>query len=186
MTPFRTAALILFNCNLFFGAIYPGIVTGIGQALFPREAQGSLLTRDGTPVGSSLLAQKFTSPKYFFSRPSAADYGTLASGASNLGPASQALFDAVEARRKALGGGAVPVDLLTASGSGLDPHLSLAAVLFQVPRVAQERGLDGVKAKALKELAIAHLERPQFGLFGQDRINVLELNLAVDAAFPKP
>lgn len=169
------------------GALYPLIVTGIARAVFPAEAAGSILRREGRIVGSSLIGQSFTGARYFWSRPSATTpqpYNGTASTGSNLGPLNPALADAVRARIAALRavdpGNAVPipVDLVTASASGLDPHISVAAAEYQAARVARERGLDVARVRAL---IAAHQEGRLLGLLGEPRVNVLELNLALDA-----
>lgn len=169
------------------GALYPLVVTGIARAVFPAEASGSILRREGRIVGSSLIGQSFTGARYFWSRPSATTpqpYNGTASTGSNLGPLNPALADAVRARIAALRavdpGNAVPipVDLVTASASGLDPHISVAAAEYQAARVARERGLDVARVRAL---IAAHQEGRLLGLLGEPRVNVLELNLALDA-----
>ena len=164
--------------TLLTGAVYPLVVTGIAQVFFPKQTDGSLAfaTDSSQPVGSLLLAQGFEQPKYFWPRPSAADYATVASGASNQGPTSTDFVKAVAERREKFGPTA-PVDLLTASGSGLDPHLSPAAARCQIGRVAQARGLSD---EAVATLVETLTEPPQFRLFGEPRINVLKLNLALD------
>ncbi len=155
---------------------YPLLVTGVGQLFFPAQAGGSLVQDGDRLVGSSLIAQKFTEPKYFWPRPSAADYGTVASGASNQGYISQKLVDAINARREALGAGA-PSDLLTASGSGLDPHISVDAARFEIARVAVARQMDANRITAL----VDQLTEPrQLGFLGESRINVFLLNRALD------
>lgn len=161
------------------GLAYPFVVTALAQMLMPHQASGSQFRLEGKLIGSDLLAQKFTSARYFQSRPSAADYATVASGASNQGPTSEVLQKAVADRASAWGKptNEVPLDLLTSSGSGLDPHLSPDAVKFQVATVAKARGLDEAKVLALVESMI---ESPQFGVLGQARVNVLKLNLALD------
>ncbi|WP_428423014.1 potassium-transporting ATPase subunit KdpC [Methylibium sp.] len=181
-------ALVLFAAlTLVTGVAYPLAVTGIGQALFPAQAAGSLVFRDGKPVGSSLIGQAFSDPKYFWGRPSATapmPNNAQASGGSNLGPSNPALVDAVKGRIEALRaadpGNAlpVPVDLVTASASGLDPELSLAAVRYQAGRVARARGLSEAAVQALIE---QHGEGRRFGFLGEPRVNVLALNLTLDA-----
>lgn len=164
-------ALTLLTC-----VVYPLGVTGLAQVLFPEKSNGSLI-RDGDQLkGSSLIAQKFTGEHYFWPRPSAADYGTVASGASNQGFLSQKLRDAVDERRKAFGDDAPP-DLLYASGSGLDPHVSPEAARYQIARVAAARGLPEPEVAALVDQAV---EPPQLGFLGQARVNVLMLNLQLD------
>jgi K+-transporting ATPase ATPase C chain len=173
--------------TVLLGIIYPLVVTGLAQVMFPRQAAGSLIKRDGKVIGSSLIGQPFTGPGYFHSRPSAAGsgYDATASGGTNLGPTSQTLLDkvktAAEPLREANPGSPIPIDMVTASASGLDPHISPAAAEFQVPRVAKERG---VSAEELRRLIHEHTESRQFGLLGEPRVNVLELNLHLDAAHP--
>jgi K+-transporting ATPase ATPase C chain len=170
------------------GIIYPLLITILGQTIFPNQANGSLIKIDGKIVGSNLLGQKFTSDKYFWPRPSAIDYNPLPSGGSNLGPTSQALKDSVTARKETLerinpGSGKVPIDLLFASGSGLDPDISPGAARFQIDRVAHARGLDNDGKNKVFKLVEKHVKQPDFGIFGEPRINVLELNLALDSTF---
>jgi K+-transporting ATPase ATPase C chain len=169
------------------GVAYPLAVTGLGQALFAEEAAGSLIHRDGKPIGSSLIGQAFSDPKYVWGRPSATapqPNNASASGGSNLGPLNPALVEAVKGRIAALraadpGNTApVPVDLVTASGSGLDPELSVAGALFQAARVARARGLS---PKQVQDLVAQHTEGRWLGVLGEPRINVLRLNLALDA-----
>lgn len=156
--------------------VYPIGVTALGQALFPKQANGSLVRIGQSLIGSELIAQKFTGDRYFWPRPSAADYATVASGASNQGFLSKKLETAVTGRRAAHGGSAPP-DLLYASGSGLDPHLSPEAARFQVARVAAARGLD---IQAVMALVERNIQSPQFGFLGQARVNVLMLNIQLD------
>jgi K+-transporting ATPase ATPase C chain len=162
--------------TLLTSVLYPLVVTGVAQLIFPSQANGSLVKSGDHLAGSALLAQKFTSPKYFWPRPSAGDYATVASGASNQGFTSRKLADAVTERRAALGADA-PADLLTTSGSGLDPHISPAAARFQAARVAAARNLPVEKVTALVEKS---LEPPQLGFLGQARVNVLLLNRDLD------
>jgi len=170
------------------GVVYPLLVTGIAQVAFPKQANGSLIEKDGKVLGSSLIGQPFSDPKYFWSRPSATSpmsYNGGSSSGSNQGPTNPALKEAVEGRVKALrdAGGdpskPVPVDLVTASGSGLDPHISPAAADYQVGRIAKQRGISEEKIKTLIE---KNTEGRTFGFLGEPRVNVLRLNLALDAA----
>ena len=183
----RAALVLLASLTLITGVLYPLLITGVAQAAFPRQANGSLIVRDGKAVGSSLIGQPFDDPKYFWSRPSgtAPAYNGAASTGTNLGPTNPALTDAVKQRIEALRAAdpenhdPVPVDLVTASGSGLDPHISPAAALFQLHRVAKARGL---REDQLRALVAQHTDSPQLGVFGEPGVNVLELNLALDAA----
>jgi K+-transporting ATPase ATPase C chain len=181
--------LVLFVLlTVLTGLVYPLIVTGIGKAVFPKQVSGSLVLRDGKAVGSSLIGQSFQEPKYFWGRISATspmpNNGAASSG-SNLGPTNPALIDAVRGRIAALKAAdpdnslPIPVDLVTASASGLDPHVSPAAALYQVARVARSRDMDAAK---VRELVLAHVEPPQWGIFGEARVNVLLLNLTLDRA----
>jgi K+-transporting ATPase ATPase C chain len=163
------------------------VITALGQIAFPNKANGSLVRKDGRIVGSSLLAQKFASEKYFWPRPSAVDYNPLPSGGSNQGMISALLDSTVKERRKFLieadpRSANVPPDLLFASGSGLDPHVSPEAALYQVDRIARARQLDNEQRKSLTNLVQNQIEQPMFGILGQPRVNVLELNLALDLA----
>ena len=186
MKMLRPILVILFGMTLLTGLAYPFAVTGLASAAFPRQAQGSVLEHRGVAVGSELVGQAWTSPGYFWGRPSATSakpYDGAASSGSNVGPSNPALVTAVTERVAALraadpGNEApVPIDLVTASGSGLDPHISPAAALYQVGRVARERGLPEEQVKALVTAAI---EGRTFGLLGEPRVNVLRLNLALD------
>jgi K+-transporting ATPase ATPase C chain len=174
-------ALIVFT--LITGIAYPLAVTGIAQAAFKSQANGSLILQNGKVAGSSLIGQPFSDPKYFWSRPSATSpmpYNGASSSGSNQGPTNPALKEAVEGRIKDLGGKTpVPADLGTASGSGLDPHISPAAAEYQIARVAKARN---VSEDRLKELVQKYTEGRQLGMLGEPRVNVLELNLALDAA----
>jgi len=179
-------ALVLFAALTFItGVAYPLVVTGIAQAVFPVQAAGSLIARDGKPIGSSLIGQTFTDPGHFWGRPSATgpmSNNASASGGSNLGPLNPALADAVKSRVEALraadpGNTAlVPVDLVTASGSGLDPHISVAAAQYQAARVARVHGLAPDKVQAV---IAQHTEGSLLGFIGEPRVNVLRLNLAL-------
>jgi K+-transporting ATPase ATPase C chain len=188
----RPAIVSLLLFTLITGVIYPLVVTGIAQVVFPSQANGSLILKDGKAVGSELIGQSFNDPKYFWGRLSAIGtfpYNTFnavnltASSGSNYGPLNPALMEAVKARIAALkaadpGNTApIPVDLVTASGSGLDPNISVAAALYQVPRVARARGLS---EEAVRALVNQYTVGRQFGLLGEQRINVLEFNLALD------
>ncbi|MHB1036462.1 MAG: potassium-transporting ATPase subunit KdpC [Pirellulales bacterium] len=182
----RSAFLMLLALTLVTGVAYPLLVTGAAQALFPWRANGSLVVRGGKTVGSALVGQSFSDPKYFWGRPSAtapAPYDAAASQGSNLGPTNPALVEAVRARIDALrkadpaNDAPVPVDLVTASASGLDPHISPAAAEYQVARVARARGID---PGAVRELVAEHARGRTAGLLGEPRVNVLELNLALD------
>lgn len=180
----RPALFMLTALTLLTGVLYPLVVTGIAQLAFPRQANGSLVMTGDTVVGSALLGQANADPRYFQPRPSATDYGTLPSGGSNLAPTSLELAAAVAQRaadfRAANGlsaAAAVPTELLFASGSGLDPHISPDAARLQVGRVAAARGLDEDAVAALVE---AYVEGPQLTILGQPRVNVLLLNLALD------
>ena len=182
----RAAIVSLIALTVLTGVIYPLIVTGIAQAVFPFQANGSLILRDGKIVGSALIGQPFDDPKYFWGRPSAttpfADNAASSSG-SNLSPTNPDLIKAVQGRVDALRAAdpgntaSVPVDLVTASGSGLDPHISPAAALYQIQRVARERKLD---PQAVRQLVAQHTEGRSFGILGEPRVNVLALNLALD------
>jgi K+-transporting ATPase ATPase C chain len=184
---FRQVLVVFVLLTLVTGVAYPLVVTGIGQLAFHRQATGSVLERDGRPAGSALLGQSFSDPAHFWSRPSATapqPYNGAASTGSNQSPTNPALLDAVQARVEALRAAdpgndtPVPVDLVTASGSGLDPHISPAAAEYQVARVARARGLTEQDVRAL---VAAHTRGRTFGLLGERRVNVLELNLALDS-----
>jgi K+-transporting ATPase ATPase C chain len=183
----KNAALMLIALSVLTGIVYPLVVTGIAQAAFSNQANGSLIERDGKAVGSALIGQPFSDPKYFWSRRSATGpvpYNAGASSGSNQGPLNSALADAVKARIEALqqadpdNKAPVPVDLVTASSSGLDPHISPAAAEYQVARVARIRGLSADQVRAL---VAEHTEGRQLGFLGEPRVNVLKLNLALDA-----
>ena len=181
--------LVLFVLlTVLTGLVYPLVVTGIGKAVFPSQMSGSLVMRDGKAVGSSLIGQSFQEPKYFWGRISATSpmpNNATASGGSNLGPTNPALIEAVRGRIEALKAAdpdnslPIPVDLVTASASGVDPHVSPAAALYQVGRVARARHMDADK---VRQLVMDHVEAPQWGIFGEARVNVLLLNLSLDRA----
>ena len=186
MTHLRPALILLIVLTVLTGVIYPAIVTGVAQLVFPRQANGSLIVKDGKVVGSALIGQPFDDPKYFWGRPSATSpfgYNAASSSGSNLSPTNPALIKSVQERVDALraadpGNAApVPVDLVTASGSGLDPHISPAAALYQVNRVAKARKLDPA---AVRDLVARHTEGRQLRFLGEPRVNVLALNLTLD------
>src|SRR5271170_5094351 len=193
MRTFITALVATAVLTVLTGIIYPLAVFGIAQAIFPRQAGGSIIVASNKVVGSSLIGQNFSSPKYFQSRPSAAGdkgYDASNSGGSNLGPTNKALIDAVKLRLKNLvesnpgvDPGQVPIDLITASGSGLDPEISPAAADMQVARVAKARGLSPA---SVEELVNAHTENRWAGILGEPGVNVVELNLALDDLKPEP
>ena len=182
----RPAISLFVVLTLVTGILYPLIVTGIAKVAFPDAANGSLIVKGGKPVGSRLIGQNFSDPKYFWGRPSATSpqpYNAAASGGSNLGPLNPALSEAVKGRIEALKAAdpgnvrAIPADLVSASASGLDPHISPAAADYQVDRVARARRLDPAVVRAM---VARYTEERQWGIFGEPRINVLELNLALD------
>jgi potassium-transporting ATPase KdpC subunit len=182
-----TAVLMTIVTTLLLGIAYPLVVTGLAQVLFPDKANGQLIERGGKIVGSRIIGQTFSSPGYFRSRPSAAGsgYDAANSAGTNLGPTNKKLIDAVkaavEAARKENPSAPVPVDLVTSSASGLDPHISPAAALFQLTRVARERGVPETEIRRLVDV---HTEGRQFGFLGEPVVNVLELNLALDDRYP--
>ena len=184
-----TSVLMTVVTTILFGLLFPLVITGLAQLLFPRQANGQLLTRNGQVVGSRLIGQSFSSPGYFHSRPSGAGtgYDAANSGSPNLGPTNQSLIARVQADADRLQtenpNATIPMDLLTTSGSGLDPHISPEAAEFQIPRVAKERGLSQDR---VLEIVRQHTEARQLGFLGEPRVNVLELNLALDNLAPKP
>ncbi|MDV6236675.1 potassium-transporting ATPase subunit KdpC [Leptospira ellisii] len=185
-----TSSRTLLLLTVVSGILYPLIVTGFAERLFPHQSGGSLV-RSGTAVhGSELLAQKFTKNEYFWPRPSASDYSAVASGASNASATSSSLKEKVLERKKFLsekhpGRTEIPAELLFASGSGLDPHISPTSAFFQLERVANARKLDPEQIQKLKDRIGAAVEKPNFGFIGENRINVLRLNLKLDSEFGK-
>jgi K+-transporting ATPase ATPase C chain len=182
----RTAISLFCLLTLLTGVVYPLAITIIAQAIFPRQANGSVIERQGQPIGSELIGQAFDDPRFFWGRPSATEkipYNAASSSGSNLGPTNPDLLKAVKERIEMLRqahpnqSGPVPVDLVTASASGLDPHISPAAAEYQITRVAKARGLSEDR---IRELVTAHTEGRTFGLLGEPRVNVLKLNLALD------
>jgi K+-transporting ATPase ATPase C chain len=186
----RPALMVLLIFTVLTGLVYPLVVTGIALLVFPAQANGSLIVRNGQTVGSALIGQQFTDPRYFWGRLSATapvPYNAAASSGSNLGPANPALLDEVKARIALLkvadpaNTQPIPVDLVTSSGSGLDPDISVAAALYQIPRVARLRGLSET---AVRTLVNQFTQGRQLGFLGEPRVNVLELNLALDGIKP--
>jgi len=181
----KQSAIMLGIATLLLGIVYPLVMTGVSQVIFPYQANGSMIQRDGTPVGSALIGQEFTSDSYFWSRPSATTppYNAASSSGSNLSPTGQAFADLVAQRAARLRAAdplhrkEIPVDLLTASASGLDPDITPAAALYEAPRVAAARKLP---ESSVKELVLAHVTERTLGILGEARVNVLELNLALD------
>jgi K+-transporting ATPase ATPase C chain len=192
LSAFRISAVLLLLLSLVTGIAYPLAVSAVGAVLFPRQATGSLIDRDGKPIGSDLIGQPFDEAKYFWGRPSATapvGYAAMSGSGSNQATTNPALVEAVQGRVAHLkeadpeNTAPIPVDLVTTSGSGLDPHVSPAAALYQVDRVARARGVPAEKIRALVQ---THVEAPTFHILGQSRVNVLRLNLALDAEFPAP
>ncbi len=191
MNQLRPAAVMLVLMTALTGLAYPLLVTGVAQVAFPAQANGSLVERDGKVVGSALIGQQFSDPGYFWGRLSATGpfpYNSAASSGSNYGPLNDAMLEAVQGRIDALRAAdpgntaAVPVDLVTSSASGLDPHVTPAAAAYQVARVAKARGLDAARVAAI---VAEHTEGRQLGFLGEPRVNVLSMNLALDAAAPR-
>jgi len=184
---FKTAFWMTIVTTILFGFVYPLIVTGMAHLLFPNQANGSLIRKNNVVIGSKLIGQAFSSPGYFHSRPSAAGtgYDALNSGGSNLGPTNRQLISRIENDVRALrsenSSAAIPVDLVTTSASGLDPDISPEAAEFQIPRVARERSMS---ESQLRQLIREHTEGRQLGFLGEPRVNVLELNLDLDAVHP--
>jgi len=179
--------LMTIATTVLLGLIYPLVVTGLAQVIFPHKADGQLIVKGGTVVGSIIIGQGFTGPQYFHSRPSAAGngYDAANSGGSNLGPTNQKLLDRVKSDVSAAvsenPGAPVPIDMVTTSASGFDPHITPANAEFQLPRVAKTRGIT---PDQLRDLVAQHTEGRQFGVLGEARVNVLELNLDLDSRFP--
>lgn len=186
-TLIRPAVTLFIVLSVVTGVVYPLAVTGVAQVAFPEQAAGSLIVKDGKPVGSSLIGQNFSDPRHFWGRPSATGpqpYNAAASGGSNQGPLNPALVDAVKGRIEALKAAdpdnrlPIPADLVTASASGLDPHISPAAATYQIARVARVRDVPETE---VAKLVAQHTEGRQLGIFGESRVNVLRLNLALEA-----
>jgi K+-transporting ATPase ATPase C chain len=187
----RPAILLTVVFIVVTGFVYPGVVTALARVVFPNQASGSLVTQNGQIIGSRLIGQQFNKPWYFHPRPSAAGngYDATASGGTNKGPTDRKLADTLvagaiaQAESAGVAKGSIPADMATSSASGLDPHISPANALFQVPRVAAARGVDTTQ---IRDLTLHYVESRQFGFFGERRVNVLALNLALDNAFPRP
>ena len=180
-----TAILMTIATTVLLGIIYPLVVTGVAQVLFPKKANGQLIEINGRVIGSRIIAQAFTSPGYFHPRPSAVNYDPTGSNGSQLGPTNQKLIDRVKGDTTALHAenpnAPVPIDLVTASASGLDPEITPAAAAFQVARVAKARGVNEAQ---VREVVSKHTQNRQWGFLGEARVNVLELNLELDKLFP--
>jgi len=179
--------LMTIVTTILLGLFYPLVVTGLAQLIFPHKANGQLIVKNGNVVGSSIVGQGFSGPRYFHSRPSAAGngYDAASSGGSSLGPTNQKLLDRVKgdvtAAKADNPGAPVPIDMVTTSASGFDPHITLASAEFQLPRVAKARGIS---VEQLRTIVARHTESRQFGILGEPRVNVLELNLDLDQQFP--
>jgi len=189
MKNLKSCLILYVILSIVTGMAYPLLVAVLARTFFWNQAEGSLIRIQGQVRGSSLIGQKFDSPAYFWPRPSAGDYGTVPSSASNLGPTSAALQQAVEERRKRLApyiSNPIPPDLLLASGSGLDPHISPKAALAQIDHVAKARGLNAQEKESLTALVNQHIQTPQGRVLGGPRVNVLLLNLALDSLYPQP
>lgn len=189
LSSFRPAIVMTLLFAVMLGLAYPLAMTGIGQAIFPNQANGSLMTENGRVIGSTVVGQAFTSDRYFQTRPSAAGkgYDGLASSGSNLGPTSQVLHDRVKAQVDAMNAAqpnrAIPADLVTTSASGLDPDITPQAAFYQVDRIARVRGLE---SEAVRRLVAGSVEQPLFGFLGEPRVNVFELNRRLDGLGAKP
>lgn len=186
MSAWKTALRMMLVMTIITGLAYPAVVTVLAQIIFKSKADGSLIVDRGKTIGSALIAQKFTGAQYFWPRPSAVDFNPMPSGASNLGPTSKDLRDSVVARRAkwhAASGNSAPVpdELVCASGSGLDPHVSPQAAIYQIDRIMAARQLDPANRNRLLSLIAQHTEPPTLGILGQPRVNVLKLNLALDS-----
>jgi potassium-transporting ATPase KdpC subunit len=185
----RSAVAVLLFWTLAVGGLYPLFVTGIAAVFFPGKARGSLVVRDGVVRGSTWIGQGFDTDPYFHPRPSTVDYGTMPSGAGNQGYTSAALRDAVLGRKaaweKSNGTAEIPMEMLFASGSGLDPHIGPRSAALQIPRVMKARGIPAARGGEVRALVDRFTEGPQFGFLGEARVDVLSLNLALDEAFPR-
>lgn len=187
MKNLRVCIMLFAVLTALTGVIYPAALTWIAAVAFPHKAAGSLIKKDGVTIGSLLIGQKFGSPVYFWGRPSVSDYSALPSAASNLGPTSMTLRQEIDLRSQSLSpyfSGRVPPELVYASASGLDPHISPQAALAQIDHVAKARNLSEEQRRRLAELVRGKIQGPQWSVFGQARVNVLELNLALDELFP--
>jgi len=185
----RTCIVLFAVLSIITGVIYPSSVTAVAQLFFLEKANGSLIRWGDNIRGSQIIGQKFISPAYFWGRPSTSDYSALPSSASNLGPTSISLKQNIEERNKAISQyitGTIPADILMASGSGLDPHISPESALVQVDHVSKARHLNKEQKKELETLVKHHIEEPEFGVFGATRVNVLNLNMETDHLFGVP